>query len=86
MSIRADTALTPHQQGELGRLLGAGAVDRDNAKSIYDLGMKQANPNVVGILIDKGWALKCVKTVSFSSRTLYWLTPEGVAKARELGF
>ena len=36
-------------------------------------------------LIEKGFALKRVKTASRTSRTVYWLTETGAAQARELG-
>lgn len=85
MPNRAAYALTEPQKDELRRLLGAGCLDRESAKSIYDLPLKRANPNVIGILIEKGFAQKRVRTVSLSSRTCYWLTPEGAAQARELG-
>ncbi len=84
MPDRTKYALTDPQKDELRRLLAAGCVDRDTAMSIYDLPLKRANPNVIGILIEKGFALKRVKTRNLSSRTCYWLTAAGVAQAQEL--
>lgn len=82
MALRSQTALTSAQQVELRRLMAAGAMDAEAALSVYDLGMKHANPNVIGILIDKGLALKRVRTRKRVSRTIYWLTEAGQAQAR----
>jgi hypothetical protein len=83
MPIRSNYALTPAQRETLTDLLEAGCVSRESALSALEL--RRVNPNVVGILIDKGWALKRTRSTPGGARAAsYWLTREGVAKAQEV--
>lgn len=84
MPDRTKYALTTSQREHLRRRLDLGATDREAALSAYDPGMGQANPGVLGILIDKGFVLKRARTRSRTTRTVYWLTEGGVALARSL--
>jgi hypothetical protein len=82
---RAAYLLTVSQREHLGMLLDAGALDRETAKSMFDHPLlRSLNPNVVGILIDKGFADKRVRGAKGHRITVYWLTAGGVAVAREL--
>jgi hypothetical protein len=84
MGDRTKYALTAAQRDELGRLLRLGALDRESALSAYDPGMGASNANVLGILIEKGFALKRTRTRSRVARTVYWLTDAGAVEARKL--
>lgn len=84
MPLRANTAFTPAQRDQLLQLFDAGAIGRENGRSIFDAGMGGANPNVIGILLEKGWSEQRTTRAGGSQRTLYWLTEAGAAKAREV--
>lgn len=78
--------LSPAQERQLVTLLNAGAVDRDRAASVYDLARAgDANPNVLALLRDRGLSdSRTARPQGASQRTLYWLTPAGVERARHL--
>lgn len=85
MPDRTAYSLTYSQQEHLLDLLEAGATSREGAVSIFDhAAVRNLNPNVVGILCDKGFADRRVRTRKDRRLTVYWLTDTGVAKAREL--
>lgn len=85
MANRAAYLLTVAQREHLGMLLDAGALDRETAKSIFDHPLLRAlNPNVVAVLVDKGFADKRVRGDHHRRITVYWLTAGGAALAREL--
>ncbi len=85
MQNRANYALTPAQADNLGILLRAGATSREEAVSSYASAVRGLNPNVLGILREKGMVMLRVKTMrpGGSRATVYWLTDDGVACARQ---
>lgn len=84
MPDRTKTAMTPAQTEQLLGLFAAGALTRETGVGPYAL--KACNPNVIGILRDKGLAdSRVVRPKGGSQFTAYWLTKAGAAKARELG-
>lgn len=86
MSGRANYALTVAQREHLEQLHAFGAADIVTAATVFLKGHvgEQLNPNVVGILCEKGLANRKVVSRRGSRVTVYWLTKAGVAKTVEL--
>ncbi len=89
ISRTAAHPLTANQQGQLLQLLAAGAVSQSYEVTIYQLQTDRRHamlPNtlVIGALRDKGLAMSRVRSHAKSQATVYWLSPEGVDRARAL--
>ncbi len=86
MPDRTSYALTASQQENLVLLLQSACLDRESAKSVYEAGLRQVNPNVIGILIDKGLAEKRTRSLAPGGvrAASYWLTDEGAKLALQL--
>lgn len=81
MADRTKTSLTPAQREQLLTLFAASAISRETGRPPFDL--KVCNPNVIGILRDKGLAdSRVVRKPGGSQFTAYWLTPAGVELVR----
>ncbi|MBI1188276.1 MAG: hypothetical protein GC206_13260 [Alphaproteobacteria bacterium] len=79
--------LTPMQSANLILLLKKGALGEANARTIYELragslGYGAPNTLVIGALCDKGLAGRRATSRKRQRVTLYWLTPDGVARAQ----
>jgi hypothetical protein len=88
MPDRTKYALTQLQREHLQVLFSVEAFGRKTAISTYfdpkRLPKSGWNAGVAGILIDKGFAQKAVRSRSGQRMTVYWLTPTGYGVARDL--
>ncbi len=85
MPDRSRYALTPAQRDELLRLQRVGAISLETSRSVVSAEMRGGNPNVFGILVDKGYVLTKVRVTPGGSRAMhYWLTEAGALKAAEI--
>jgi hypothetical protein len=85
-SRTAEHPLTANQKDHLQLMLQKGALGEEHAQTIYELRRGGALPNtmVIGALCDKGLAGKKARTRKGQRATIYWLTHDGIRRARDL--